>query len=84
MPKENMKFEIKYSNWGAKDICAICGCVFKPNTPLAIFAMGTWKPICYYCAEKYAPELYDALDLFYTKGGIDKYWERGEVHMSDG
>jgi len=76
MPKENRNFEIKYNNAAVKDICAVCGNENDPPIPLAIFVMGTWESICDYCAEEYAPEMHDALHLFYEKGGFEKFWKR--------
>ena len=76
MPKENRNFEIKYNNTGVEDLCAVCGNENSPPIPLAIFAMGTWESICGYCAEKYAPEMHDALHLFYANGGADKFLKR--------
>ena len=76
MPTEKKNFEIKYNNGAVKDPCAVCGWPSNPNIPLAIFATGTRRPICDCCAEKYAPEMHEALHLFYVNGGVEKFLDR--------
>lgn len=82
--KGEWKFSIRYSSYASekRELCALCGenvqrTVGENRVPLEIFLepFPHGGAICRACAEKHAPELNMAVDLFYANGG-DKKWMR--------
>ena len=73
------EFEIRYNNAALNDPCGVCGKRTDPDIPLAVFVMGTYRPVCESCIEEYAPEMGEALRLFYKAGGGEKFRQRIEA-----
>jgi len=83
--KGEWKFTIRYSSHAPASVepCAICGesvrrAVGGNRVPLEIFLepFPQGGVVCPECAEKHAPELNMAVDLFYANGGDKKWMQR--------
>ena len=83
--KGEWKFSIQYNNYASVSVgpCAICGenagrRVGGNRVPLEIFLepFPQGGVICPGCAEKHAPELNMAINLFYANDGEKKWIQR--------
>lgn len=90
--KGEWKFSIRYSSYASESVqpCAICGesagrRLGENRVPLDIFLepFPHGGAICRECAEKHAPELNMAVDLFYANGGDKKWMQRKQREKNE-
>jgi hypothetical protein len=65
-PAESPRLVIKDNNTSCNERCALCGMWDKANIGPAIFVEGTWNFVCDQCAQREAPWLFAAVQLWQT------------------
>ena len=61
------KIAIQPNNCAIDEPCAICGELYEPPLPIALFLAETWEVVCFKCGKEHAPDLIDLKEHYYIK-----------------